>query len=68
MTNDNILILFEGLTIDEARQFRRAIIPALQKIRTEIIETRQPNRAKDTSKRETCRGNQDAMQSEITKR
>ena len=56
--------MFEGLTKDEARQFRNAIIPALQRVRADIVAKRQQT---DTSKAETSRGN-NAMQSENTKR
>jgi hypothetical protein len=64
MTNDNILMLFEGLTVAEARKFRQAIFPALQKIRSEIIGNRQQTQAQSTSKQIISRGNNDAMQSE----
>ena len=66
MANENIFTLFEGLTLDEARQFRRAIFPALQKIRAEITENRQPNEAQTTSRAIISRGNKDAMQSNDT--
>ncbi len=37
MTSDNILILFEGLNEQQARRFRRAILPTLQELRARII-------------------------------
>ena len=65
MGETKVLQLFEGLTADQVKEFRRRIVPALVQIRAEVVSM---DPQQTTSKAKTTRGKSDAMHSNNNQR
>jgi len=48
MDRENIVTLFEGLTEEQARQFRRELMPALRSLREQIVQAEPTNKENQT--------------------
>ncbi len=51
MDSENVLDLFDGMTVTQAREFRKRIIPTLRELRETVIGTvdTEPRKTKATS-------------------
>lgn len=61
MQETKVLQLFEGMTADQVKEFRRRVVPVLQELRREIVTA-------ESSKPKTSRGKKlcDAQQQQPT--
>lgn len=74
MDDGNVLELFNGLTVLQAREFRKRIIPTLQSLRESIVDTMPPEpgqakpRRRRTAKPQEKGGSQDLRKRAIDKK